>query len=599
MTSAPQRPRSNTLLRLRVGFLLIAMVLSLFAVRLVQLQVLDPGKYAAMAHAEGLREVVLPAERGEIVDRNGVALAASMDGLMVIADPKLTSEYAGELATYLADSLGVDYFTTLEKLRKTEGAGSRYQYIARRVPATKASKVVEAAKAKGWVGLTTERDPIRTYPGKDIAANLVGFIGSDDEAGALAGLERTFDDHLSGKDGMTTYQEGGNKKIPLGDSSTTEPVDGQDLQLTIDKDTQLYVQRVLGARVREVGAVSGAAIVMDTKTGDLLAYADYPTFDANDPTRTPKKFRGSIAVQDPYEPGSVEKVLTMAALIEEGKADPMDRVTVPSQIEVGGWPIGDYFQHDTLKLTLTGVLAKSSNIGTVLASQALSNEELHGYLTSFGLGQRTGVGIRAETAGQLAPWESWQSISHATISFGQGLSVNALQMTAAINTIANGGVRVDPNLIVGSATDENGTEVGTDHATSHRVVSEETAQKLNFMMQKVVVPGEGVAPSAQVPNYTVAGKTGTAQIAEDGGYLDGAFNVSFAGFAPAEDPQFTVYVVIKKPANSALGGGATAGPVFRKIMTYLLTHYAVPPPEAETNPYEVEWGATRSDSLTP
>jgi cell division protein FtsI (penicillin-binding protein 3) len=244
--------------RLRFGFLVIAMVLSLYGVRLVQLQGIDPKAYAAMAEAEGVQKVDLPAERGAILDRNGVELATSIDGLMIVADPKLTRENAGEIATYLADELGVDYFQALDRLQRED---SRFQYIARRVPAALAKAAVKELEERDYKGLSTRRDPIRAYPANDVAANIIGFIGDDEQEGPLAGLERTFDEQLAGTDGTARYQVGGGTRIPLGDSTIVQPKDGQDLQLTIDRDTQWLVQRVLRQSVRNARADSGTAVV--------------------------------------------------------------------------------------------------------------------------------------------------------------------------------------------------------------------------------------------------------------------------------------------------------------------------------------------------
>jgi cell division protein FtsI (penicillin-binding protein 3) len=572
--------------RLRFGFLVIAMFLSLYGVRLVQLQGIDPKAYAAMAEAERVEKVDLPAKRGAILDRNGVELATSIDGLMIVADPKLTRDDAGEIATYLADELGIDYFQTLSNLRTED---KRFRYIARRVPASLARDAVAELKERGYKGLSTQRDPIRVYPSNDVAANIVGFIGDDPDKGPLAGLERTFDSQLAGTDGTARYQVGGGTRIPLGDSAIVEPKDGQDLQLTIDRDTQWLVQRVLRQSVRGARADSGTAVVMDSRTGDLLAFADYPSFDANRPQLSRKANLGSRGASDVYEPGSVEKALTAAALIDAGLVSPNDRVTVPPTLSRSGHTIHDHWDHGTLRLTFTGVVAKSSNIGTVLAADRFEPEELYDYLHAFGLGQKTNVGVRGETAGLLPPGSLWSQINQDTIAFGQGVSVNALQMTAAINTIANGGVRVPPNLIRGRATTDEGVEVGSSTAVPTRVVSQSAAHKTMMIMERVLDPEAGVASVAGVPGYRVAGKTGTAQRAgKDGRYTD-EFTVSFAGFAPADDPRFTVYIVVQNPRNGG-GGAANAGPAFSKIMSYLLRHYSVPPTGTRPSSYRVEWG---------
>jgi cell division protein FtsI (penicillin-binding protein 3) len=581
--------RGAAMVRLRVGFLVIAVAMSVFGARLVQLQAIDPGAYAEMAFAEGVQQVVLPAERGAITDRNGYELATSMDGLMVVADPYLTKEYAGPLATFLANRLDVDYFSTLSRLRKSEGSGTRFQYIARRVPASLAQETVDEAAERGWKGLTTERDPIRAYPGEDVAANIVGFIGQNDEAGALAGMERTFEEMLSGEDGMARYQTGAGAKIPLGENTVVDPEDGEDLSLTIDSDTQLFTQRVLGKAVRKARGDSGTAVVMDSRTGDLLSWADYPSFDANRPQDYPEDDLGSRGVQHVFEPGSVEKALTMAALVDQGMS-PHTRIQVPSTLSRKGATIHDHFDHGLLRLTLTGVLAKSSNIGTVLAAQKIDSETLHEYLRGFGLGERTDIGARGESRGLLPDGSLWSSLQHDTIAFGQGLGVTAVQMAAAINTIANRGTYVSPSLVQGSATTDSGLQVGTDHKTTRQVVSPEAAREVSMMMERVLDPEDGVAPGARVPGYRVAGKTGTAQVAEGGRYVEGKFDVSFAGFAPADDPRFTVYIVIHNPRNG-MGGGYNAGPAFARIMSYLLRHYSVPPTGTEPSDYRAEWGS--------
>jgi len=575
--------RTPAHLRLRIGFVVIAMAISVFGVRLVQLQGIDPKEYAVMAAREGMVTVELPAERGAILDRNGVELATSIDGLMIVGDPQMTREDAAPIATYLAEEVGVDYFETLQRLRR---ADTRFQYLARRVPATDARAAVAELTERGYEGLSTRRDPMRDYPARDVAANLIGFLGEDEP---LGGLERTFDAQLSGSDGEATYEVGGGNRIPLGDSTTIEPKNGSDLRLTIERDVQWYAQRVLRDTVRGAGGESGVAIVMDSRTGELLALADHPTFDANRPLASPEADLGSRAASDVYEPGSVEKVLTVASLLDAGKLTPRTRLEVPGTLPRQDRVIHDHWDHGDIRLTLAGVLAKSSNIGTVLAADEFSPHELHAYLRAFGLGSQTDIGVRGETAGLLPAAETWRPINQDTIAFGQGLSVNAIQMAAAINTVANDGLRVDPSLVRGEAVTDDGTRVGTDATTHERVISEEAANQTMQMMELVTDPDDGVAPRAAVPGYRVAGKTGTAQrVGAECGCYDGTFTVSFAGFAPADDPRFTVYVVVQNPSNG-LGGGATAGPAFSKIMSYLLRHYAVPPTGTPASTYPIEW----------
>jgi cell division protein FtsI (penicillin-binding protein 3) len=573
-----------------VGLIVLAMVLSVFGARLFQLQGLDPQAYAAKANAEGLVSVPLPATRGSILDRNGVPLAESVSGLMIVADPQRTDPHAEEIARILANELHLDYFDVLSRLREDPAKpGARFAYVARRVPATLARTAVDAIDKAGFKGVDTRIDPVRDYPAGDVAANLVGYMSVDGQRDTGGGLERSFDPMLAGKDGRETYEVGGGNRIPLGENTEVKPVNGKDLTLTIDRDVQWYAQRVLRTAVQGARAQSGTAIALDTRTGDILALADYPTFDANRPSQANQDDLGSRALSDVYEPGSVEKVLTMAGLLDEGKVTPRTRVKVPRDLPVADRVIHDYFNHDTIRLTLAGVIAKSSNIGTVLAARQYQPGQLWKYLDAFGLGHRTDIGMPGETRGLLPDPSTWSELTQATASFGQGISVNAMQMATAVNAVANGGELITPSLIQGRAVTSSGEVVGSDTATRRRVISQQAAQKVSRMMEMVTTQGAGTAPGAAIAGYRVAGKTGTAQqVGATCKCYDGSLAVSFAGFAPADAPRFTVYVVIQKPQGAASGGG-TAGPVFRKILTYLLQKYAVPPTNTPPARLPVEW----------
>ncbi len=553
------------------------MVLSVFAVRLVQLQGIDPREYAAMAAAEGSQNVVLPAERGRILDRNGEPLADSVDGLMIVADPSLTAQSAPELATLLTKRLDVDYFEILERLRARD---SRFQYIARQVPATQARKVVTEAAEAGFVGLSTRDDPVRFYPGHDIAANLVGFLGTPRQNGSarpLAGLEAAFNTYLAGRDGEARYQVGAGSRIPLGDNTVVPARDGNDLRTTIDRDLQWYAQRML----RQTRARSSRRLRLRGRPG-------LPHRRGARPGRLPDVRR--LAPDKSPESNYTSRVAQRRLRARLGREGAHRRR--PHRCRQG-------HQQDTLRGSAGPATPGPPDQRLLRARHAsphagrhhcqvvehrhrdgrrrVPGRELRRYLTSFGLGQKTDVGLGGETKGLLPDGDLWTSQTADRIAFGQSLSVNALQMAAAVNTIANGGVRVDPSLVRGSAITDNGVQVGSDAARTRQVVSPDAARQTMLMMERVIDPEAGVAPRAAVPGYRVAGKTGTAQrVGAECGCYDGTFTVSFAGFAPADDPRFTIYVVVQNPRNGG-GGGSVAGPAFSKLMGYTLRRYGVPP----------------------
>ncbi len=556
-------------------------MLSVFAARLIQLQGIDQHDYAAMAAAKGAKTVTLEAPRAPIYDRNGIALAETVDAAKIVADPTDARDYATEIAVVLHERLGVDYIDTMSLLRRTD---TRYVELARHLKPELAGAVVSRLQRAGYPGVYADKDTLRVYPADDVAANLVGFL-TDDGIGA-AGFEASQDSTLAGRDGSATFEMADGQQLPLADSTVVAPEEGTGIRLTIDQDLQFLAQRRLAQAVRESGGTAGYAVIMDVRTGQLLALADTPTFNPNQRKLSPPEDYGSRALQDVYEPGSVEKVLTFAALVDAGYVTPRTKITVPSVLPRDGTTINDYFYHGTLRLTATGVVAKSSNIGTVLATQKMPSRELYRYLRSFGFGSRTEVGLQGESKGLLPRPEDWLPITRDTISFGQGLSVNAVQMAAAIAAVANKGVYVRPSLVDAYiATDGEVTPVAEPER--HRVVSSETARLVARMMEEVTGP-EGTAPSANINGYRVAGKTGTAQRVDPACGCYRGFTVSFAGFAPADDPRFVVYVVVQQPKDGN-GGGLTGGPVFHDLMAATLQKFGVPPTGQRQPALPVEW----------
>jgi cell division protein FtsI (penicillin-binding protein 3) len=567
--------------RLWSSFVVVAIVVSLFAARLVQLQGVEAGSYAAIAAKKDTNSVVLEAPRGTIFDRNGTPLAQTVDASMITANPRYTSAHAPEIATLLHSRLGVDYFTTLDLLRKQH---TLYVRVARHIDPTVAKAVVQQLNDHNLPGLYVDKDNLRRYAAGDVAANVIGVVGTD--GAGLGGLEYSLNKTLSGRNGSATFQVIGGQQLPLADHTVIKPQLGTSVRLTIDKDLQYLAQQRVARAVEDVRATSGSVVIQDVRTGQLLALADYPSFNPNHVDRAKRANLGSRAAQDPYEPGSVEKVLTFSALIDSGAVTPRTKIVVPPSLVIDNRPIKDYFAHGTLRLTAAGVIAKSSNLGTVQAVRQLPKRTLYRYLRKFGLGQRPGIGLAGVTAGILHGSSHWSDVNRATISYGQGVSVSAVQIAAALGTIANGGVYVSPSLIA-ATIDGSGKPTPAKAPAEHRVITRSTATQVTHMMETVTGAG-GTAPNAAIPGYRVAGKTGTANRVDPACACYRGYTVSFGGFAPADKPRFVIYVVIQNPQGEA-GGGVTAGPVFHDLMVAALAKYGVAPTGSKSPVLPLSW----------
>jgi len=583
--------------RRRLRFCLYAFigVFVVFAVRLFQIQALDMGAYAAKAVEAGTARVAVPAPRGEILDRNGRPLADSVQGRNLTADPYLTAPNAPAIAAVLHDKLGdrIDYFDTIDKLRRKvynpqtkQMVPARFVYVAKHIPADEASGVLEALE--DYPGVFSEKIGLRSYPGGRLGANLVGFVDADGRG--RAGLEQAFDKRLTGTDGENTYEVSPlGVRIPMADTTVRRMVPGADVVSTIDRDLQWYADQRLAAGVREASADWGLAITMDVRTGEIVQMSQAPSFDLADPRDRKGPWIKNLSVERPYEPGSVLKTITMAALADQGKIRPESPIVVPKGIRVNQYHIGDYWQHGVLHLTAAGVIAKSSNLGTIVAARHMTERSHWEYLHRFGFGQRTGIGLAGETAGILRDSDQWAAAHRATIAFGQGISVNAVQITRAVGAIANGGVMVTPT-VVDAYRLPDGRQIHAPERETKRVISPEAAAIVRRMMEQVPRSDGGTAPAAQIAGYRVAGKTGTAWRVspETGKYIRGQNTVSFIGFAPADKPRFITYVVLDKPFRNA-GGGLTAAPVFHDIMSMALERFGVVPSGSKSPKVDLDW----------
>ncbi|MGQ7295612.1 peptidoglycan D,D-transpeptidase FtsI family protein [Quadrisphaera sp. KR29] len=569
-------------------------VVAVFTGRLLQVQALDTGQLAELALAERLVTVTEPAVRGTITDRHGDVLAESVERFNATADPSLftgpTEEARNlltpqEAAAQLSPLLGVPEAELVGLLTpRTTAAGRPVQwtYLAKGLT----PEQWRAVKALRIPGVFAEPDEERTYPAGTTAGNLVGYVGGDGTA--LAGLELAQDGALTGTDGTLLYERGARgQRIPLGESSNTPAVDGQDVRLTLDADVQFFAQGAARAQA-EATEADWVSVVVMTKDGQVLALAESGAIDPADPGATPEPERHNRSLEDVFEPGSTGKLITAAAAIEQGLATPETRLTVPDRLQLPGraGSVRDSHPHEPQKLTFAGVLAESSNVGTIEVGQQLTPQQRYDYLKAFGIGERQ-LGLPGETRGILAPPQDWDGRTQYNVLFGQGYAVNALQAAQVYATIANGGVRVPPHIVAGT-TSPDGTYTPATPPAATRVVSERTAQQVTSMLEGVVT-SDGTGLNAAVPGFRVAGKTGTAQdLPASRASGEPQYTSSFIGMAPADDPQLVVAVIVQHPQTSHYGG-TVAAPVFSDVMGYALGKQGVAPSGAPAQLPPLTW----------
>lgn len=580
--------------RARALMLGVLIVLSLFAAQLVRLQGLDAASVSAAALGERLQSRTIPAARGSITDVDGENLAVSVERRQIIADPTLVVDYErrekgpdgtsqvvgtgyAAAAEVVAEITGADESDVLQRL--VEPLGEQYAIL---VPNASPQEWQEI-KAQNIRGVTSDELMQREYPLGEAAAPLIGWIGSGEMP--AGGLELVKHEELTGEPGEALYEIGRDgQRISTGvyEEDPAEP--GQDLRLTLDADLQWRAYDAVRTRVKEAGALSGYAAVMDVETGELRALASYPGFDPSDSTQNAEDMRNA-AIEDVYEPGSTSKLITAAAALEEGIVAPDTPIEVPVTMTRAGSRFKDAEPHPIEYLTFGGVLAKSSNMGTILYGEKLSDQQIYDWMRKFGIGDRTGLGLPGESAGLVPEPSTWSATTRFTFMFGQGLSGTMLQQMGVFQTVANDGVLVSPSIIAGMV-DEDGRYTEEEQKGGRRVISEETAQSLTDMMQSVPSTG-GTAPLAAVPGYHVAGKTSTAsRVDPETGRYQGEVTSSFMGFAPADDPKYVVAVVIQRPTRISEFGGVIAGPVFSDLMRYALQQEGIAP--ATTPPTQID-----------
>jgi cell division protein FtsI (penicillin-binding protein 3) len=554
------------------------MVLSLIGGRLLQLQGLDRSAYAASAQVQQLQTVTLMASRGTITDRHGNAIATSVDARNIVADPEQIADPTS-VADALAPLLDVDAATLEGQLE----VHTQYALLTP-TPVTPAiGDQIVALKLPGVTAVDTSR---RLYPDGSLASNVVGFVTADGQGGG--GLEFSFQKTLAGRNGTDSFQVGANgDPIPDGRTSLKPAVAGTGLRLTLQRDIQYEAQQQITKQVKATRALSGTVIVMNPKNGQILALASAPTFNPNGLSNTNTNDLGDPAVSVPFEPGSVNKVITMSAGLEDGLVTPDSRFVIPNSIKVAGTQFHDAEDHGTEHLTLTGILAESSNIGAIKVAQELGPQRLDYYLHAYGFGKPTGVGLPGESGGILPPISTWSGTTLPTLSYGQGIDVTAMQVASVYSTIANNGVRVNPNIVEGTV-DDGHQFVPAAAPTQRRVISVQVATELRNMLEAVTTD-QGTAPAARIPGYRVAGKTGTAnRYNGHGGYTGAGYTATFVGMVPADNPKLVCEVVLDRPLHNYYGG-AVAAPTFHNVMSFALRTLKIPPTFTKPPKAKLKW----------
>jgi cell division protein FtsI (penicillin-binding protein 3) len=558
----------------RLVALLAVMLLAFtgIVVRLASLQgtrVQDGQTLAQYGLDHRLRTVPLPAERGAIRDRHGAPLAISLDARDVYANPELVTDPEGE-AEEIAAILHVKPKTLLPQLT----ADGTFAYLARQVDEDVAARI-EELRLPGIGFLSV---PKRYYPAGSLGAQVLGFVGVDGIG--LAGLEQEWDAELAGIPGERTAEVAPNGlAIAQGEHVEREPVDGVDLITTLDRQIQYRAQQALAAAVAANHAKAGTIVVLDPKTGDIYAMASVPGFDANRFAEVDPDVWRNRAITDAFEPGSVLKVVTAAAALETGTVSMTERFQVPDAMKIDEFTIHDSHPHPVQTMTLSDIIAQSSNIGIAKVAERMGGDRLDDFLRRFGFGEGTGVGFPGESRGVLPALDDWTASSVATFSYGQGMTVTPLQMASVYATIANGGVWVQPRLVRATRLPD-GEVRSAPPPTTRRVLDEGTADLLTQMLALVVADGTGT--TARVQGYQVAGKTGTALKPEAGGGYAERYVASFIGFLPASAPRLVIAGFIDEPTT--IYGSIAAGPLFQQVARFAIQRLGIAPAPDVTLP---------------
>ena len=546
--------------RIGVIFGLFFLLLVLAAARTLYLGTVRAGPLRRAAQTQQLSTETLPAQRGTITDRNGVDLAVSEPAQEISATPYLIKNPL-KASQQLAPLLGQTQAEVLGELSEHTG----FVYLARALPARQA-RAVMALKLEGISGTPTMR---RVYPRGTLAAQVLGFVGA--EGNGLSGIEYSQSALLKGKAGeRRTISDAIGQPVSISNVHAEKP--GATLTLTLDANIQQRAEDVLSAVGRVFSPKDATAIVMDPRTGTLLAVANWPQVNANDPGASSPSALEDRAVGFNYEPGSTFKAVTVSGALQEGLITPNAGFNIPDQIQVADRTIHDDTEHADETLTTAEILAQSSNVGAIQIGMREGAQQFNGWVHKFGFGARTGVELPGEEQGVALPLSKYSGSSMGNLPIGQGELVTPMQMVSAYSAIANGGILRRPHII----GEVNGSP--PPEPAGRRVISQTTAAELRKMLEGVLAPG-GTASEVSIPGYQLAGKTGTASKIDPatGEYSKSAYVASFVGFAPASDPKLLCAVIVDEPQAGSIFGGTVAAPAFGQIMSFALPYLRIPP----------------------
>lgn len=545
--------------------------------RLFRVQGADAAELAQLGFDQRVRHETIQAKRGTIYDRDGLELAVTVHGEALVADPSLVEE-PGEAAAVLAPIVGADYVDLVQRL---EGDG-RFTYVARRLENETAERAAEAIEAADLVGFSFVDEPLRIYPSGSLAAPVIGITRLDDGTG-IEGIEAVMETELGGRPGKRVVErDQAGRAIPQAEFLLEPSVAGSDVVLTLDREIQYAAETSLQAGIDRSNALGGSAIVLDVETGEILAMVSLPGFDGSDRSLLDPATLRNRAITDVYEPGSTLKVVTVAGALEEGVVRPDTPFETPSEIEIGEETYADHGSNPDV-MTVSEIVAKSSNVGTIKIQRQLGNEAHYRYLDAFGLGRPASIDFAGESTGRLDHVTEWNNVAAGpSASIGYGVGTTTLQMAAVYATLANDGEWVEPHVI-SEIVAADGERTITE-PRSHQVVSAETARTIRTMLRGVVEDGTGFR--ADIDEFPVGGKTGTSNkfIVETGEYSETETIAWFIGIAPIDNPEIVVAVVLDAPSGTIEDGrydmrfgGTSAAPIFAEIAESALHQLGVSP----------------------